>query len=920
MPNYVTVTLDLYDGASNLESGGGYEYFIPSTFLTDTVDHQLVTQSPISARLAGDVLPTVSLLATDNANFGPSGWTWATSFSGQPPVPGNMGPFSFYLPAGPAAFTATNANPCVFTWTPTAALTSLPNGTGVKLSGSPPTGFTAGTTYYVVSSSGATFRLAATVGGSAIASSSTGTGNVTVASMFLSSIVQLGTSPQTWRYLPSMAANVTVIASGNLAPNQVTEANAFSGAITLTLPAADDGSLIVTEKLDSSVNAVTVTGNVRGTPAVSLTLSEQYESVMLMAYHGSWWPVATSDSVSGLKKNFPVVLNVLAFGADPTGVLDSTAAINAAIAQATGSAAPATHARTATAPVYVPSGIYKVTADLLIQSVVGFKFYGDGPGSTLLVASGTGFTQAVIFVDGSLDGTFGGFAIQGDGTEQVTDAIRLDWTTNASRSTTANRFSDIRVRALKCVVGVSLEGNGSRQVDGTVMDNIVVTGSQTVGSWSASGNWQAAFALGNGTYSNNYDHVATGCGAALYYYGWKVNASSVDLDGSQPAGNYADFWIATGGQTSLKNIQSQDSGQLIDSPAQFAPEVTSVEDVLFSTNHPNAGYPIAKLNGGIWYLRNISATSIFASSAFQTGVFTIAGTSSVRPCIVSMDNICVYGAKTAVFSNSNANVLVKNYANYNPNTGNYTAVLAGDLLSSWTGGSWSNLDQPLRPSPDIQWFTGNGTWTKPANGKVTEVTLLGDGGGGGSGAFNTTGLAAGGGGGGGGGGLTRRVFDTTDLGSTETVLVFNTGTGGAAATGTGSGNNGVSGTGTFFGSKCWATGGVKGLAGALAAGGAGGAGGIGTGNGGAGGAGSATALGGAGTGIVSGGGGGGAGITAGTAANGGAAAATIMNSSLVSGAGAVRRAEPEGQRLRHRPADRNLYVSRSSLDRLARAR
>lgn len=75
-------------------------------------------------------------------------------------------------------FTATLASPAVFT-VPGSAYA---NGVPVELSGaSLPTGFTAGTVYYVVSSSGSTFQLSATSGGAGINSSSTGSGTVTPA-------------------------------------------------------------------------------------------------------------------------------------------------------------------------------------------------------------------------------------------------------------------------------------------------------------------------------------------------------------------------------------------------------------------------------------------------------------------------------------------------------------------------------------------------------------------------------------------------------------------------------------------------------------------------------------------------------------------------------------------------------------------
>jgi hypothetical protein len=71
-----------------------------------------------------------------------------------------------------ASVTATDASPCVFTWTSN----PLVNGQTVILGGTTaPTGFTAGIVYYVVGVSGNNFNLAATLGGAAINSTSTGT-------------------------------------------------------------------------------------------------------------------------------------------------------------------------------------------------------------------------------------------------------------------------------------------------------------------------------------------------------------------------------------------------------------------------------------------------------------------------------------------------------------------------------------------------------------------------------------------------------------------------------------------------------------------------------------------------------------------------------------------------------------------------
>ena len=110
--------------------------------------------------------------------------------------------------AAALAFTATNASPCVFTVTGSAPA----NGTVYTLSGTVPTGFTAGTVYYVVSSSGSTFELSATSGGSAINSSSTGTGTAT---------------PAVLRYLRAISAGTFTVASFAVVVNRNLAATVF---------------------------------------------------------------------------------------------------------------------------------------------------------------------------------------------------------------------------------------------------------------------------------------------------------------------------------------------------------------------------------------------------------------------------------------------------------------------------------------------------------------------------------------------------------------------------------------------------------------------------------------------------------------------------------------------------------------------
>lgn len=198
--SYVTLILDLYYGNGNPITQGTAA-LTPTQLLVDSPDQQYIPQAAVDVTFGALGLPPVLLLATDSASPEPPGWAWGLAFSG---VPGNPPSFSVQLPAGPAAFTATDAAPCVFTWTPTAALTSVPNGAGVKLSGgSLPAGFASGTTYFAVASSGFTFSLATVTGGSAIASSSAGSGSLTVVQYNLSSLSPAVPVASYGAYLPA---------------------------------------------------------------------------------------------------------------------------------------------------------------------------------------------------------------------------------------------------------------------------------------------------------------------------------------------------------------------------------------------------------------------------------------------------------------------------------------------------------------------------------------------------------------------------------------------------------------------------------------------------------------------------------------------------------------------------------------------
>jgi hypothetical protein len=462
----VPLVLDLVGGTLNPVVSGSAS-LTPSVQLTDPGTGIAVTSGPTVTFRPGSPTPLTWILPTDVSGWAPSGWGWDIAFASN--TPGSPAAYSFKIPGTGYlfSFAATSASPAVFT----AEGSSLTDGEVVALApgSSLPGGFRSNQVYYATDVSGDTFSLAATQGGSALASTSAGSGTVGIV-QYLSSL-----SPQ--ESVTSSAAYAQVNAGdldgagGSSADPKVSgiqgvpvSATAPTSGEVLTyngsewLPEAPSGSVasvfgrtgpVTAQSGDYSVGQVTgaaplASPALTGTPtAPTQTSSDDSTKLATTAFVQTAAASAQSEAEAAslpLPSGTPTagqvpvfsgsgyasaaqtpfgLLFVDAFGADPTGNSDSTAAFLAA--QAAGG-----------------SGAYQLvmgpgTYVLGTSEDIGVFGPGQGltgPGSALCTITYKGSGTCIqayeeSFSDGSFGGRFGGFSLNGNAAGDA--AIGMSW-------------------------------------------------------------------------------------------------------------------------------------------------------------------------------------------------------------------------------------------------------------------------------------------------------------------------------------------------------------------------------------------------------------------------------------------------------------------------------------------------------------
>lgn len=254
------------------------------------------------------------------------------------------------------------------------------------------------------------------------------------------------------------------------------------------------------------------------------------------------------------------------------------------------------------------------------------------------------------------------------------------------------------------------------------------------------------------------------------------------------------------------NFSTQISGAIIKAPAGSAAAPTV--QVGTGASIPPGFYGAATDELGI---STGGASRVVVGSAGQIKVIN-GGSASAPSLVVNNDvDTGLYGPASneiAITTSGIEKLRINASGAIGISGANYGA--SGQILTS-NGPSGAPSWQNTTTAVNVQQFTSNGTWTKPAGITYVLVEIWGGGGGGSSGARGPAASGRAGGAGGGGGAYLERTFMATGLTSTVSVTVGAGGTGGAAVTANDTlGNIGADGGTSTFGSYISGRGGAGG--------------------------------------------------------------------------------------------------------------
>jgi hypothetical protein len=521
------------------------------------------------------------------------------------------------------------------------------------------------------------------------------------------------------------------------------------------------------------------------------------------------WGTVLNSHLDTLTARASLSVNVIDYGADPTGVVDSTTAFgNAATAAANGG------------EVFAPAGTYLLASGWALSGK-SCSFRGVGEGTILTCLTNNpviDFTGYVPGYNATKHRHFRDFNIIGSNTSGYTANKGIVFPTGTSLQTI-----NLTAISISATGGVGVDFGSAELCSfrDIVCSQPIGCVTHDVPYYIGTGPCNGNRFIGIGLRSTNWGGLGEDCapsGAVIF-----TDNGSYPPSFNLFQGWWFEFLHPENGCSVFKYSGNRSTF------ADFQFFDLSIKSGATNTSHVTFGTPsIQNYGGNTWRgivpAQDSNADSIQAGIILAQNFNNIQGVKGYRGRNVTL-NSGITG--TTVFLTGS--VSGASFQGIYDNSGT-----TGNTLNDYTTATFSPA---LAVAPNIQTFTttGAGTWNKPAAVTTVRVDMIGGGSGGGSGARGAANVIRCGGGGGGSGGFTSLIVAASALASSVAVFVGAGGAGGvAAASDASAGAVGTAGTKSSFGSSptlmAASPGGVGG-AGGLGVAGAAGTAGAGTGNG-----------------------------------------------------------------------------------------